>query len=247
MATQPQKNNLIKLFEDSIDSNLRSIESNEISLQKNQLIINDFDPSCQGIDNLIISIVNEINDIKTEISILYSDARNAGCGTITGATIIYPDTVIDSSYNLSDPLYESVNAYDINNQPLSNSNVGFGTFIIYTQDDSSASDLDGLGFFGLGIAYGDIGQCYGKLFPGVCTEDCSGYPGQITPKQNEIIRLQSELNELVLASNSLRTRRLDYQVRRWADRYTIKILIAENQSINQSINVLNNPAYDPFI
>lgn len=239
MATQPQKNNLIKLFRDSIDSNLRSIESNEISLQENQLIINDFDPSCQGIDNLIIPIVNQINEIKTEISILYSNARNAGCGTVTGATIIYPDTVIDSSYNLSDPLYESVNAYDINNQPLSNSNVGFGTFIIYTQDDSSAS--------GLGIAYGDIGQCYGKLFPGVCTEDCSGYPGQITPKQNEIIPLRLELNELVLASNSLRTRRLDYQVRRWADRYTIKILIAENQSINQSINVLNNPGYDPFI
>jgi len=238
MATQPQKDNLIKLFEESIDSNLRSIESNQISLQETQLIIDDFDPSCKGIDNLIIPIIDQINNLKVEIVSLHNEAYNVGCGTTVGVTKIYPDTVIDSSYNLSDPSYESVDAYDVNNQQLSNSNVGFGTFVIHIQNNSLA--------VGLGSAYANLSNCYRKL--GTCnTGTCNGYVNQITEKQNQINILRSDLNELTLASNSLRTRRLDYQVRRWADRYTIKILTDENVSINQAISILNDPKYDPYI
>lgn len=238
MATQPQKDNLIKLFTENIGLNTESIQSSEVAIQENQSIIDNFDPSCKGLDGQIVSIVGQINALKAEIVTLYTNAYNVGCGSTVGVTTVYPDTAVDSSYNLSNPSYNSGEPYEVTNQTLSNSNVGFGTFVIYTTNNNQVA--------GLGSAYAGINSCYRKF--GTCnTGDCIDYSNQILQKQNQIVSLQSQVNTLSASSNSLRTQRLDYQIRRWADKYTIVILTQENQSLEQSISVLNDPTYDSYI
>jgi hypothetical protein len=236
MATQPQKDNLLKLFHGTIKQNIDLIADNEVSIQEIQPVIDDFDPSCKGIDRQIVTIVNNINTLKTEIVTLYSEAYAVGCGTTGGATVVYPDTVIDSSYNLSNPSYDSGEPYEITNQTLTTSNVGFGTFVIYTKDNNQVT--------GFGTAYSGIQSCFGEL----CTsENCVNYSNQIVEKQNQIISLQAQVNELSFSVNSLKTERINYQIRRWADNNTIRNLKEENERIKVSIRVLNNPDYDLYI
>jgi hypothetical protein len=236
MATQPQKDNILKLLEDRIVDNLDIISESEVGVQENQVIIDYFDPSCNGLDTQILSLTNNINNLKSEIVSIYSEAYAVGCGTTGGSTIIYPDTAIDSSYNLSIPTYDEDDPYIINNQTLDISNVGFGTFIIYKQDDTDS--------LGLGSAYGDIESCYELI----CNSgDCINFADQITQRQNQIVTLRNEIISLIPAVNSIKTERLDYQVRRWSDRFTIRDLTLENQRIGIAISILNDPQYDSFI
>lgn len=236
MATQPQKDNLLKLFQNTINQNIDLIADNEVSIQEIQPVIDNFDPSCKGIDRQIVTIVNNINTLKTEIVTLYSQAYSVGCGTTGGATVVYPDTAIDSSYNLSNPSYDSDEPYEVTNQTLTTSNVGFGTFVIYTKSNNQVT--------GLGSAYGSIQSCF--RIP--CTSgNCVNYSNQITEKQNQIISLQAQVDNLSSSVNSLKTERIDYQIRRWSDKHTIRNLKEENERINVSISVLNNSDYDLYI
>ena len=236
MATQPQKDNLLKLFQGTIDQNIDLIIDNEVSIQEIQPTIDDFDPSCKGLDRQIVTIVNNINTLKTEIITLHTQAYAVGCGTTAGATVVYPDTAIDSSYNLSSPSYDSDEPYEVTNQTLTTSNVGFGTFVIYTKSNNQVT--------GLGSAYGSIQSC----FRTPCTSGtCVNYSNQITEKQNQIITLQAQVDRLSFSVNSLKTERVDYQIRRWSDKHTIRNLREENERINASISVLNDPEYDLYI
>jgi len=236
MATQPQKNNLLKLFQGTIEQNIDLIADNEVSIQEIQPVIDDFDPSTKGLDRQIVSLVSNINTLKSEIVSLHSQAYAVGCGTTAGETTVYPDTAIDSSYNLSSPSYDLDEPYEITNQTLSSSNVGFGTFVIYTKNNNQVS--------GLGSAYASIESCF--RLP--CTSGtCSNFANQITQKQNQIITIQAQVDKLSFSVNSLKTERVDYQIRRWSDKHTIRNLKEENERINASINVLNNPEYDSLI
>lgn len=236
MATQPQKNNLIKLLEGTISDNVDLIGQNQVSIEESQVIIDDFDPSCKGLDGRIVTLTSNINTLKAEIVSLHSQAYAVGCGTTAGASIIYPDTIVDSSYNLSIPSYDDDQPYEINNTTLTTSNVGFGTFVIYTKNNSTS--------VGVGTSYGDIGSCYRV---GCVSGNCTNFANQISIKQNQLLILQSELDGIVPSVNSLKTERLDYQIRRWSDKHTIRNLIEENQRIQLSIGVLNNPNYDSYI
>jgi hypothetical protein len=236
MATQPQKNNLQKLFQGTIDSNIDLIADNEVSIQEIQPVIDDFDPSTKGLDRQIVSLVGNINTLKSEIVSLHSQAYAVGCGTITGATVVYPDTALDSSYNLSSPSYDEDEPYDVTNQTLTSSIVGFGTFVIYTKNNSQVA--------GLGSAYGSVGSC----FRTPCTSGtCSNFATQITEKQNQIVAIQAQVDKLSFSTNSLKTERVDYQIRRWSDKHTIRNLKEENERIKGSISILNDPEYDSFI
>ena len=236
MATQPQTDNLLKLFRDTIDQNIDLIADNEVNIQEIQPTIDDFDPSCRGLDTRIVSLVSSINTLRTEIVSIHSKAYAVGCGTTAGATVIYPDTAIDSSYYLSSSSYDSDEPYEVNNVVLTSSNVGFGTFVIYTKNDNKVT--------GLGSAYADIGSCYGG---GCISGNCTNFSNQITTKQNQIAILRSELDNLVPSVNSIKTERVDYQIRRWADKNTIRSLTEENQRIAISLAVLTNDDYDSFI
>jgi prefoldin subunit 5 len=236
MATEPQKTELKILFNGSIDSNLSSIVNSESKLKEIQPVIDTFDPTCKGLDREIVSIAANINTLKSEIVTLHSNAYAVGCGTTVGVTTVFPDTVVDSSFNLSSSTYDSDDPYEITNITLTTSNVGFGTFVIYTPSNNQVS--------GLGSAYADIGSCYGG---GCISGNCTNFANQITAKQNQIISLQSQLNDLTSASNSIRTERVDYQVIRWADKYSIRTLKEENQRIRIALDVLDDARYDPYI
>jgi len=236
MATEPQKTELKILFNGSIDSNLSSIEDSESKLKEIQPVIDTFDPACKGLDREIVSIVANINALKSEIVTLHSNAYAVGCGTTVGIATIFPDTVVDSSFNLSSSTYDSDDPYEVTNVTLTTSNVGFGTFVIYTPSNKQVS--------GLGDAYGDIDSCYGM---GCISGDCTNFANQIATKQNQIISLQSQLNSLTSASNAIRTERVDYQVIRWADKYSIRTLKEENQRIRIALDVLDDARYDPYI
>jgi hypothetical protein len=108
--------------------------------------------------------------------------------------------------------------------------------VIYTPSNNQVA--------GLGSAYADIGSCYGG---GCISGNCTNFSNQITTKQNQIISLQSQLNDLTSASNSIRTERVDYQVIRWADKYSIRTLKEENQRIRIAFDVLDDARYDPYI
>ena len=235
MATQPQKDNLLKLFQNTIDQNIDLIADNEVSIQESQAVIDNFTPSCKGLDTRIVSLVSNINTLKNNLVVLYSNAYAVGCGTTVGATEISPDTANDSSYYLSSSSYDSDEPYEINTTPLTFSNVGFGTFVIYTKNNPQIVS---------GYAYANIGSCYGV---GCVSGNCTNFANQIADKQNQILTLQSEIDNLVLSVNSIKTERVDYQTRRWADKYTIRNLKEENQRINASISILNNPDYDLYI
>ena len=137
---------------------------------------------------------------------------------------------------MSSSTYDSDDPYDIINTTLTTSNVGFGTFVIYTKSNSSTTALVS--------AYASIGSCYGSgCVPGTCTTALTN----ITTKQNQIISLQSQLDDLVYASNSIRTERVDYQVIRWAEKSSIRTSKEENVRIKKAIDVLEDAKYDPHI
>jgi len=236
MATQPQKDNVIRILNETIEKNLDAVEDNKITIVENQNVINDFNPSCGGLDGRIVVLTNQINVLKSQIISIHSQAYAVGCGTTAGQKIYYPDSSIDSSYNLSDNSYEDEEPYEITNVSLSSSNVGFGTFIIYRKDDNQSSSL--------GIYYNQINTCFGI---GCNSGNCVNFSNEITQRESQIEVLRSELTRLVVSVNSLKTDRVDYQIRRWADKHTNKILLEENERILQSIKVLNDPEYDQFI
>jgi len=236
MATQPQKDDLKILFNGTIDSNLDGIVDSEAKIKEIQPIIDKFDPACKGLDKEIVTITASINALKAEIVTLHLTAHNVGCGTTVGVTTVFSDTIVDSSYKLSSSTYDSDDPYDITNTTLTTSNVGFGTFVIYTKNNSSST--------GLGSAFASIGSCYGvNCIPQTCTTALTN----ITAKQNQIISLQSQLDNLVSASNSMRTERIDYQVIRWAEKSSIRSAKEENERIKKAIGVLEDAKYDPYI
>ena len=216
MATEPQKGNLIKLFNGSISGNLESIADSETKIKEIQPIIDEFDPSCKGLDTRIVSLVGNINTLKTEIVTLYSNAYAVGCGTTVGVSTVFSDTAIDSSYNLSSSSYDSDDPYEINNVTQS----------------------------GIGSAYASVDSC----FRGGCVSaNCTNFASQIAIKENQITILQSELDNLVPSVNSLKTERVDYQVIRWADKYSIRTLKEENERIKISLGILDDAKYDAYI
>lgn len=239
MATQPQKDNLINLFEETIKDNKETIEENKISIVESQTIIDDFTPSCTGFDGRIVSLVGQINALKAEIASLNLAAYNTGCGTTIGSSNIYPDTAIDNYYNLSSPTYEDDDPYQITSQTLTVSNVGFGTFLTYVSDNSQAASL--------GISYASIGSCDGSRVMGCNSGTCASYATQISNKQSQIVELRSQISPLILAVNVLKTERINYQTRRWSDLHTNKELGIENEFLGEAIRILNDPVNDPYV
>jgi len=239
MATQPQKNNLVNLFENTITTNKETIEDNKLTIVETQKIIDDFTPSCTGFDNKIVSLVSQINTLKAEIAALNLTAYNSGCGVLLGSTDIYPDTAIDNYYNLSSSTYEDDSPYNVSSQTLTASNVGFGTFLTYKADNNQS--------VGLGTSFASIGSCDGTRVTGCNSGNCANYATQISDKQNQIVSLRSQISPLILTINVLKTQRTNYQTRRWSDLHTNKELTIENQQLQEALRILNDPANDLLV
>ena len=194
-----------------------------------QTNIDLFSPVCNTIDSQIVSIAASIVTIQTEIVGLSTNAYAVGCGTTAGATTVFPDTVRNYSYNISTQSYDGDSPYDVNIAFLNSGNVGFGTLLIHTQNDSSQS--------GIGTLYADVGVCY--RIP--CTSgNCVSFASSITQKQSQLTSLRNQLTSLVTSSNSVKGERVDYEIERYAGNYTIRILTEENTRISTAITTIKN-------
>ena len=133
---------LIKKLNDRVSSNKTAIGFIEAELPKYEETIGEFTEITIPIENKIISVASSINSLQQQIVSIATSAYNVGCGTTVGATIVYPDTVKNHSENVNSPSYDGLDPFGGQTTPLlSSSNVGFGTFLVFTQNDSSQAGL----------------------------------------------------------------------------------------------------------
>lgn len=220
---------LVSLLSDNVSSNNDSIE---VLLERKpgiQTNINLFSPICNNIDTQIVSIAASIVNIQTEIVSLSANAYAVGCGTTVGVSTVYPDTVRTYSYNLCTENYDGDEPYDVNVAFLNSGNIGVGTFLVYTQSDTTQS--------GIGSLYPDIGSCYGTP----CTSGvCVSFASSITEKQNQISILRNQLVGIVTSSKQLKREREDYEIERYGINYTLRVLREENLRISAAITTVQN-------
>ena len=213
---------LTNILSNKITDNTESIEELREKLPDVQRNIDLFSSVCQSVDNQILSITNSIITLENEIVVLHTNAYAVGCGTTTGMTTMYPDSVTVESYNISSGDYSGEDPYDVNSESISSSNVGLGTFMIHVANDSSKS--------GIGILYGDIGNCYTPP-----CGDCASFSASITAKQNQIVTLRNQLTPLITDVNKIKRERVDYEIEKYGYNYVINDVTKENRRIGTAI------------
>ena len=193
-----------------------------------------FTTPTKTLDTQIVSIASSINTLKTEIITLASGAYSVGCGTTGGVTAYYPDVVRTYVANISTSTYNGNDPYGNSFSSLSSTNLGIGTLLVYTQNDSSQS--------GIGSLYANINTCYRakSLIPLVAcvSGECVAYAASITDKQNQVTSLTSQLQSLLSQTNNLRNERLDYELERYSQNQSILYLTNRNIGINTAIQIL---------
>lgn len=220
---------LTKLLSGKSTGNTQSISALTDRQPQVQSNINLFTPICNRIDSEIVAIAASIVTLQTEIVSLSTNAFAVGCGTTAGATTIYPDTVKSYSYNLCTSTYDGDAPYDVTISTLSSGNIGVGTFLLYTQNDSSQT--------GIGTSYGSVETCY-RALDGCTSGVCASYASSISTKQSQLITLKNQLSTLVSSSNKVKRERVDYEIERFANNYTIRILNEENTRISLAITTI---------
>jgi hypothetical protein len=207
------------------------LNENKVETQEN---IDLFSSPCINVDKKIVSIAASIVTIQTEVVSLSENAYAVGCGTTVGVSTVYPDVVKVYSENMSSPTYNGEDPFDSTNTFLITSNVGIGTWLVYTQNDSTQA--------GIGSLYGDLSVCYRNLIiPPLCnTGVCVSHASSITSKLAEIVSLRSQLTNLITSSNQVKTERREYEFERYGQNFAIKDLQEENTRIIGSIEVIKN-------
>lgn len=220
---------LTDLLSNRISGNQSAIGTLNTRVPDNQKNIDLFSSICQSIDTQIVAIAASIVTLQTEIVTLSTNAYNVGCGTTSGAATVYPDIVKTYSYNISTSTYDGDDPYAITSSTLSSSNVGFGTFVVYTQNDSSQT--------GIGTTFADVGTCYRTP----CTSGvCVSYASSIGTKLGQLTTLRNQLTTLVSSSNKVKTERVNYEIIRFGDKYSIRILTNENTRISLAITTIQS-------
>ncbi len=231
MANEP----LINVLKEKNAGNTQTISYMNQVKPETQTIIDYFTTPTKNVDNQIVPIVSQINTLKAEIVSLAAGAYAVGCGTTGGSTIVYPDVVRNFVANLSSDSYSGNDPYGTTSSALSSSNVGIGTLLVYTQNDSSQS--------GIGSLYASINSCFRPktLIPLVAcvSGECVSFASSITTRQNQITVLASQIVSLVSNSNSLRRERIDYEIQRYSYNQSIVYLTSRNNQINSTITILS--------
>jgi hypothetical protein len=169
--------------------------------------------------------------LQNEVVTLSTSAFAVGCGTTGGVTNIFPDTVKNHRYNLCTSSYDGNSPYDVTISTLSLSNAGIGTLLVYTQNDTSQS--------GIGSLFGTINTCF-RPASGCNSGVCAGFAASITAKQTEITTLRTQLTDLVSSSNKIKGERVDYEIQRYGENYSIRILGEENTRISLAITSIQS-------
>lgn len=190
-----------------------------------------FSPICSSVDGQIVAIAASIVTLQTEIVSLSTNAFAVGCGTTGGATTIFPDSVKTQSYNLCTAGYDGDAPYTITTSTLSSGNIGIGTLLIYTQNDNTIT--------GIGTSFGSTSTCFRPL-QGCTSGVCVSFASSISTKQSEIITLRNQLSNLVSSSNQIKRERVDFEIERFGNNYTIRILNEENTRISSAITKIQS-------
>ena len=210
----------------------REVNSNGISYieqekPKTQANIELFAPTLVKVDNDIVTLVGEINSLKSQIVTLSTNAFAVGCGTTAGVTNIFPDRVVSKTPNYSSAIYDGIDPYGNTDNTLSASNVGIGSFLVYNQSDTSQT--------GIGSLFGSIGSC----FRTPCTSAvCVSTASSITVLQNRITTLQAQVSSLIPKSNAVKEQRSEYEIARYGYNQTSKILVDKNIQIGIAISCI---------
>jgi len=214
----------------------KKISSNEYSITiiqgnkpETQTNIDYFSFPCEKIDTQIVSITTRINSLQAEIVGLSTNAYAVGCGTTAGITTAYPDAVRTYSENISSSTYDGDSPFSSTSSLLSSANIGVGTYVVYTQSDNSQT--------GIGSVYGSTGTCYRTP----CTSSvCVSYAASITSLQSQITTLRTQLSTLVSDSNKVKTERREFEIERYAQNSSIKILGDQNARMSSAITSIEN-------
>jgi hypothetical protein len=220
---------LTDLLSDKSKSNSESIG---ILTDRNPVVQSKIDlflPICKIIDTQVVAIAASIVSLQTEIVSLAASAYAVGCGTTAGVTTVYPDVVRTSSLNVCTSTYDGDSPYNVTTSTLSVGNIGIGTLLISTQNDSSQT--------GIGSLYGSVNTC----FRTPCVSGtCVSFASSITTKQSQITLLRNQLTNLVSSSNKIKRERVEYEIERFGNNYAIRILNEENVRISLAIDTINS-------
>lgn len=221
---------LIKKLNDRVSSNKTAIGFIEAEIPKYEETIGEFTEITIPIENKIISVTSSINSLQQQIVSIATSAFNVGCGTTSGATTVYPDTVKTNSENLSSGSYDGLDPFGGQTSSLlSSSNVGVGTFLVFTENDSSQA--------GLGTLYGTIQSCF--RLP--CTGSvCIDYNDEIVSLQNQITTLRGQLPSNITNVNAVKTERRYSEIERYGQKRGVAALKERNSEMESAVNTINS-------
>jgi len=221
---------LIKKLNDKISSNKTAIGFIEAEIPKYEETIGEFTEITIPIENKIISVTSSINSLQQQIVSVATSAYNVGCGTTTGASTVYPDTVKTHSENVNSSSYDGFDPFGgQTSSVLSSSNVGFGTFLVFTQTDSSQT--------GLGTLYGTIQSCFRTPCTG---SDCVDYNSQIASLQSQIVTLRDQLPSEITKVNSIRNEKKNAEIERYGQKRGVAALKQRNIEMESAINTIKS-------
>ena len=221
---------VVKKLNDRISSNKTAVGFIEAEIPKYEETIGEFTEITIPIENKIISVTSEINSLQEQIVSVATNAYNVGCGTTVGATTVYPDTVKNYSENLSSGSYDGLDPFGGQTSPLlSSSNVGVGTFLVFTENDSSQA--------GLGTLYATIQSCFGTPCTG---SDCIDYNNEIVSLQSQIVTLRGQLPSNITNVNAVKGERRYSEIERYGQKRGVAALKERNTEMESAINTINS-------
>lgn len=221
---------LVKKLKDKISSNKSAVGYIEEKIPEYEETIGEFTEIIIPIENKIISVASSINSLQQQIVSIATSAFNVGCGTTVGVSTVYPDTVKNHSENVNSSSYDGFDPFGGKTSSLlSSSNVGVGTFLVFTQNDSSQA--------GLGTLYGTMESC----FRTPCTGSvCVDYNSQITSLQSQIVTLRNQLPSEITKVNSIRTEKKNSEIERYGQKRGVASLKQRNSEIESAVNTINS-------
>jgi hypothetical protein len=240
-TNEDKREKLKEVFEQTIKGNENAIQDLIDDLIEIEPIIEYWTPSCEGFDTKIVSLISNINTLKSEIVSIHAtaSANPHFCGDTVGISTMFKDVVYNLSFNVNQEDYITADHYDYDpngeetafnviTTELVTQNVGYGTLSKYVPNDPTA---------GIGSTFRNIGSGGGS---------CANFAKEIAEKEKKIEALRVELIPLLEPVNFLKQERLPYHVRRYRDKVEIVSLNAQNVRLDKGLEALNNSTFDPY-
>lgn len=225
IGTQTQE--LIRILEEEVADNNEAIPYISAGLNTVTTVINDFTPSINGVQQQILSIVNDINDLKSQQVSIGISANLIGCGIgTTGECAIGVYTVYATNVYWTDYAYAVPDPWEESSAPITSSNLGKGFNLQIVNTDTAVAIGTFCDFSG------DIG--------------CASFANQINNLETQIISLQGTLPPLVNGINPVMLERSDYLMQEFAFEQSINILDSDTSTINNSLASLENPTLQQY-